>query len=129
MTKHGNADEDQCVEDTIAETMRSPMAEQMIRETTSYIEQWGMKLPNSNNNDHPIDKEWKVLSGGESQRMLLAIALASHPRVLLLDEASCGLDSVSERNVEESILEYVKNHDAAALWVTHSDDIADRLLL
>jgi ABC-type iron transport system FetAB ATPase subunit len=129
MTKDTNAEEDQCVEDTMAETMRSPMAEQMIRETTSYIEQWGMKIPNDNNSDHPINKEWKVLSGGESQRILLAIALASRPRVLLLDEASSGLDSVSERKVEESILGYVKNNDAAALWVTHSDDIADRVLL
>lgn len=112
----------------MAETTRSSMAEQMIRETASYIEQWGMKLPTDNGADHPLDKEWKVLSGGECQRMLLAIALASHPRVLLLDEATSGLDGQSERKVEESILEYIKKNEAAALWITHSDDIAERLL-
>ena len=108
--------------------MRSPIAEQMIRDTTLYIEQWGMKLPTERGTDHPIDKEWKVLSGGECQRMLLAIALASRPSVLLLDEATSGLDGDSERKVEESVLKYVMNNDAAALWVTHSDDIAERLL-
>jgi ABC-type iron transport system FetAB ATPase subunit len=60
--------------------------------------------------------------------MLLAIAMASHPRVLLLDEATSGLDSESERKVEKSVKDYVKTHNAAVLWVTHSDDIAERML-
>ena len=77
-------DEELCIEDTIAETVRSPMAFQMIQETSSYIEKWGMKLPTDESTDHPIDKEWKILSGGECQRMILAIALASRPQVLLV---------------------------------------------
>ena len=60
------------------------MAFQMIQETSSYIEKWGMKLPTDESTDHPIDKEWKILSGGECQRMILAIALASRPQVLLV---------------------------------------------
>ena len=104
------------------------MAADMIYQTISYIEQWGMKSQHEHGGDHHIDKEWKVLSGGECQRMLLAIALASRCRVLLLDEATSGLDGESERKVEESVLEYVKTWDAAVLWVTHSDEIAERLL-
>jgi ABC-type iron transport system FetAB ATPase subunit len=125
---HLGTDESQCVDDTITDTVHSPKADQMIQETMSYIEKWGMKLPTDKGTDHPIDKEWKVLSGGECQRMILAIALASRPRILLLDEATSGLDGESERKVEESVLEYVKNFNAACLWVTHSDDIAERLI-
>lgn len=118
----------QGIDDTIAQTISSPMAADMIRQTISYIEQWGMKSENKHGGDYHVDKEWKVLSGGECQRMLLAIALASRCRVLLLDEATSGLDGESQRKVEESVLEYVKTWDAAVLWVTHSDEIAERLL-
>jgi ABC-type glutathione transport system ATPase component len=118
----------QSIEDSVSQTTRSPEAGDMIQQTASYIEKWGMKIPPENGADHPIDKEWKILSGGESQRMLLAIAMASRPRVLLLDEATSGLDSESERKVEKSVKDYVKTHNAAVLWVTHSDDIAERML-
>ena len=126
--KKNNIGNDHCIDDTVADTVRSPIAAQMVQETTSYIENWGMKMPTDNTGENPLNKEWKVLSGGECQRILLAIALASRPRVLLLDEATSGLDEESEKKVEQSILDYVKNFGAAALWVTHSDDIAERLL-
>lgn len=96
-----------------------------------YLEKWGLGLSTSNTDDdrHPyLDSEWKNLSGGECQRVLLAIALSSLPQVLLLDEATSGLDLESELRVEDSVVEYVKTHGAVVLWVTHSEDIAERLL-
>ena len=60
--------------------------------------------------------------------MLLAIAMASHAKVLLLDEATTGLDNETEKLVEESIVEYAKKNGAAVVWVTHNDDIVERLL-
>jgi len=44
------------------------------------------------------------------------------------DEATSGLDDVTQRIVEKSVVEYVKMNDAAVLWVTHSEDIVERLL-
>jgi ABC-type iron transport system FetAB ATPase subunit len=116
--------------------------DEMMSHTNSYLEQWGL-CGNKQRDDYSyevssnhqggnyqsyLDKEWKTLSGGESQRMLLAIAMASRATILLLDEATSGLDNETEKLVENSVVEYATKNGAAVLWVTHSDDIAERLL-
>ena len=109
----------------------NPSEDEMISQTTSYLQRWGMgeiDHGNDNNRDHPLEREWKTLSGGESQRMLLAIAMSSHERILLLDEATSGLDDKMQKRVEESVVDYVKTNGVVVLWVTHSEDIAERLL-
>ncbi|ACI64175.1 predicted protein, partial [Thalassiosira pseudonana CCMP1335] len=106
------------------------------RQSVRYVTQYKVDIPGTPRDfilrmsfsNHFLNKEWKVLSGGESQRMLLAIALASRPQILLLDESTSGLDGASERKVEDSVLDYVKRWGACVLWVTHSDDIAERML-
>jgi len=116
-------------------------ANEMVSKTISYLEDWGMSdmstsdphgfnsESNVEQNNAFLDKEWKSLSGGESQRMLLAIALSTRPRILLLDESTSGLDAKTEQQVENSLIDYVNGFGATILWVTHSEDIATRLLL
>jgi len=102
----------------------------LLSHTRSYLEQWGMGCSHLSPEaeHHPyLDKEWKNLSGGESQRTLLAIAMASRPTVLFLDEATSGLDAKTEKCVQDSVVEYAKKHHAVVLWVTHSEVIAERI--
>ena len=110
----------------------TPSEDEVISQTASYLQCWGMGENEYENDGHqhppPLEREWKTLSGGESQRMLLAIVMASGGKILLLDEATSGLDDETQKRVEISVVDYVKMNDAAVLWVTHNEDIAERLL-
>jgi iron complex transport system ATP-binding protein len=63
---------------------------------------------------------WNVLSQGERGRVLIARALISEPRLLLLDEPSTGLDIAAREQLLESIDLLTRTHpDLASVLVTH----------
>ena len=74
----------------------------------------------------------RALSGGEAQRTAIARALVHHPRLVLADEPTGNLDAASAAQVLTLLRDQVKQHDAAALLVTHSSAaaaMADRVYL
>ena len=65
------------------------------------------------------------------QRVAIARALAPEPRLLLADEPTASLDSVSGRAVVELLHQLAREQSSAVLMVTHDPrilDVADRLL-
>ena len=71
------------------------------------------------------------LSGGEKQRVATARALAMGPDLILADEPTANLDSVTGHKVSEQLASAARAHNAAVLIVTHDsrlDDIADRVV-
>jgi ABC-2 type transport system ATP-binding protein len=65
---------------------------------------------------------WRRLSGGEQQRLSLAIALLPNPAALFLDEPTAGVDPIGRQVIREVIGE-AKARGAAVLVCTH--DLAD----
>jgi len=63
------------------------------------------------------------LSGGQLQRIAIARALANEPDILLMDEPTGNLDSQSEKEIMECILQIHKSGKTVVI-VTHSTDIA-----
>jgi zinc/manganese transport system ATP-binding protein len=60
-----------------------------------------------------------VLSGGEQQRVLIAHALISRPRLLLLDEPLANLDIRSEQEVVELVARIASEQQIAVLISAH----------
>lgn len=67
---------------------------------------------------HPYD-----LSGGEQQRLGLAMVLAKEPDLLLLDEPTKGLDGVAKKRIGDDLETYVRQGHTV-LCVTHDVDFA-----
>jgi phosphate transport system ATP-binding protein len=66
-----------------------------------------------------------AMSGGQQQRLCIARALATHPRILLLDEPTASLDPLSTQKVEELV--YELRSDMAVVIVTHNMQQAARV--
>ncbi|MBO2457142.1 ATP-binding cassette domain-containing protein [Actinomadura sp. LCR2-06] len=78
--------------------------------------------------DVPVE----LLSGGELQRVRVAQALASGPRLLLCDEPLASLDAAHQRIVSALVARRCREHRTAVVFVTHEVEpvlpFADRVL-
>lgn len=75
------------------------------------LKEWAEHLPNE-------------MSGGQKQRVAIARALISKPKVILADEPTGALDSVTSQEVME-LLKKVNKEGMTVIIVTHEKDIAE----
>ncbi len=73
-----------------------------------------------------LDKRNDRISGGQGQRLTLALALVNRPELLFLDEPSTGLDPQARRNLWE-IVRNVKAEGKTIVLTTHSMEEAEYL--
>jgi ABC-2 type transport system ATP-binding protein len=67
------------------------------------------------------------MSGGQQQRLAIALALVHDPEVVFLDEPTTGLDPRSKREVQEFIADIRAEHDTTVLLCTHDMAEAEAL--
>ncbi len=59
------------------------------------------------------------VSGGEKQRLSIARALLRHPQLLVFDEATSSLDSLTEEEISRTIREVATNQEAITILIAH----------
>ena len=83
--------------------------------------------------EHLLKRRIGELSGGELQRVLLAIAMTPEPELLLLDEPASGVDVKGLSLFYQIVDDLRKKHDIAVILVTHDlagvSSYVDRLIL
>jgi len=92
---------------------------------------WGIGFPNKKRTDtinnaltevdmlHLAEMPVGKLSGGEQQRLLIAQALLTDPKILLLDEPLSNLDITHAQSIISLISKIAKNRNITVLLVTH----------
>lgn len=67
------------------------------------------------------------LSGGQQQRLVIAMAFARHPRLIILDEPTTGVDVSTQRRILETIRDLCSRERVAAVYITHDLDVVRSL--
>lgn len=96
------------------------LGKKLDKNTLDYIEHLIQTL----NLKHVINKYPDQLSGGQCQRVAIARALSYKPSVIILDEPTGALDSVSEEIVMNLLTSVHKELKTTIIQVTHSEKVA-----
>ncbi|MFH1678376.1 MAG: ABC transporter ATP-binding protein [Candidatus Omnitrophota bacterium] len=86
-----------------------------IRKAVELLRQVSMPLPEEVYFDYPHQ-----LSGGMNQRIMIAQALASKPRLLIADEPTTSVDVDTEKDILDLLLRLQKEIGFSCLFITHN---------
>ena len=67
----------------------------------------------------PLSKKIKTFSKGMKMKLSIAVALAHHPKLLILDEATSGLDPVMRDDILDIFLDFVQDEEHSILVSSH----------
>ena len=98
-------------------------------QTKEEVEQTKLEVYKAFELDKVARKQASKLSGGWQRKLSIALAIASHPKVLFLDEPTLGLDVIARRELWKTINELKKQ--MTIILTTHymeeAESLADRI--
>ena len=96
-------------------TKHLPMdKEQATKEAVSLLERVGIPRAEDRLDDYPHQ-----FSGGMRQRVMIAMAISCHPKVLIADEPTTALDVTIQAQILELLKKLVAEEDMALILITH----------
>jgi ABC-type dipeptide/oligopeptide/nickel transport system ATPase component len=106
--------------------LHRPEVRDVTAETVSALGRVGIRDPEKRIDDYPHQ-----LSGGMQQRVMIAMALACQPKLLVADEPTTALDVTIQKQIMDLLKELKQSSNMAILLITHNfglvSDFADRV--
>jgi len=116
---------------TVRENLKFPLRKKKLNSAEQ--EEMVLKALQSVGLEEAIDLIPNELSGGMKRRIALARAIILHPKIIIYDEPTTGLDPITAKEIIELMRNIQKKYGASSLIITHDVDcarvIANRMIL
>ena len=118
---------------TVRENLSFPLKRVAGIKDKKEIEKLSLEVLDSVGLKEAIDKMPSELSGGMRKRMGLARTLVVKPEIILYDEPTTGLDTITSKEISNLILDMQRKYDTTSVIITHdipcAKITADRVLI
>jgi peptide/nickel transport system ATP-binding protein len=106
------------IEDVLLEHVKAAPSE-VTEKAIEILDQVRIARPRERYHAYPFE-----LSGGMCQRVIIALALACRPQLLIADEPTTGLDVTTQKTVMELIVELTRARGMSTILITHDLGLA-----
>jgi peptide/nickel transport system ATP-binding protein len=107
------------IEDVLRQHVQQAMVADHGEKAIEALEQVRIARPRERYHAYPFE-----LSGGMCQRVVIALALACNPQLLIADEPTTGLDVTTQKAVMDLIVELTKKRAMSIILITHDLGLA-----
>ncbi|MBC9880541.1 ABC transporter ATP-binding protein [Bradyrhizobium sp. INPA01-394B] len=107
------------IEDVLRTHVQQAMVSDQGEKAIEALEQVKIARPRERYHAYPFE-----LSGGMCQRVVIALALACNPQLLIADEPTTGLDVTTQKAVMDLIVELTKRRAMSTILITHDLGLA-----
>ncbi len=108
----------QQIEDVLLEHVKAAPSE-VTEKAVEILDQVRIARPRERYHAYPFE-----LSGGMCQRVVIALALACRPQLLIADEPTTGLDVTTQKTVMELVVELTRARGMSTILITHDLGLA-----
>src|SRR3954468_7048946 len=107
------------IEDVLRQHVQQAQTNDRGEKAIEALEQVRIARPRERYHAYPFE-----LSGGMCQRVVIALALACNPQLLIADEPTTGLDVTTQKAVMDLIVELMKSRGMSTILITHDLGLA-----